>query len=733
MRLYITLAFFILYNSIVFSQNDYTPLKCKGTIPADFLTSSKVKYLQDKSTIDRKEKNRVRKDKDNFYIYTNYKIDFLLRSGMVLFGDETTEYVNSVGKYVLKDFPELKNKIRFYVLKSPEVNASSTYQGIIFVNLGLLAQVENEAQLAYILSHEIIHYKNEHVMKSYLNTKDIVYGRGQYKKLSLKQNEHAYFDYSKENEMEADALGLKDFYLKTNYEISEVLNVFDVLLYSYLPIDEIPFDTTYFNDEFFTLPTKYFKKELDPISAIEDFDDSKSTHPNIKKRREKIYEIVADLDDQKERKKYVISEEKFKSVQKQARFEMSQLYLTNTQYDKSFYNTFLLLRQYPNSLYLKKKMAYALYGFSKFSNYKSLSRAITGESKYEGEIQQIPHFFRKLKRINRTELAIKYAWKQYEESKDNYFKTLVDDLMYDLFKFESKTPSYFITIASAEKDDFKEISHEEYLKLSKYKKIKYDKEKKKYSNKGEKDVWKYIFATELQNEDFNKSLVSAYDKVMEDKKEDYVARKRRKRIALGVDSITIVEPTYEIFLDDEKKYVKSEDRKAVFTKQISKNAKRAKLNVEQQNICDLNSSQVDKFNEISTFNFWLYEYFNQQDNLDNIWNIIPSQQDYVKPLIKDYRYLAMTGVISKNYRRSVGQKIGSLFLSLMVVPIPYAVYVFTSKRHYTNYYIILFDMKEGKYIYRKISYLKTKDFKYVLNMNLYDAFHKIKLKPKKRN
>jgi len=734
MRLFFFIFILFHINLSLSSQNDYVPLKCKGTIPSDFLTSSKEKYLQDKSKINKNERNRIRKNKNDFYIYTNYKIDFLLRSGMVLFGDETTKYVNSVGQYVLNNYPDLKDKIRFYVVKSPEVNAFSTYQGIIFVNLGLLAQVENEAQLAYILSHEIIHYKNEHIIKSYLNTKDIISGRGKYNNLSLNQDKRAYFNYSKTQEMEADSQGLKDFYLKTDYDINEVLNVFDVLLYSYLPIDEIPFDTTYFNDKYFILPTKRFKKKLSQISAIEDYDDTKSTHPNIKKRRTKIYDIIADLDNIKKGKKYIISEQKFKDVQKKARFEMSQLYLTNTQYDKSFYNTYILLQKYPNSIYLKKKMAYALYGFSKYSNYKNLSDVITSERKCEGEIQQIPHLFRKLKRINKTELAIKYAWQQYEKTNDNYFKTLATDLMYDLFKFDSKTSSYFIKIIKAQKDTFKEISQEEYLKLSKYQKIKYDKQKNIYSKNKDKsnDVWQYVFVTQRKNDEFNKEFIAAYNKATKDKADEeeiYTRKKKKKYIALAIDTITIINPSYDVYTDDKKDYLKSDKYKNIFINAINKNAQRTKLTIEQLDINKLDASQVDKFNQISTFNYWLYEYFNQQ-NYDDIWNIIPSQQDNIKNLTKEYKHLAITGVITNDYTRSNGVKTGSIFLSLLIIPIPYAIYVFTTKSHYTSYYIILFDMQKGKYLYKKVNHLKTNDYKYILNLNIYDAFYKIKLKPK---
>jgi len=72
-------------------------------------------------------------------------------SGRVLFGDPVSEYVNTVADKLLENEPELRSKLRFYCLKSNVTNAFATNQGMIFVTLGLIAQLENEAQLAQVL------------------------------------------------------------------------------------------------------------------------------------------------------------------------------------------------------------------------------------------------------------------------------------------------------------------------------------------------------------------------------------------------------------------------------------------------------------------------------------------------------------------------------------------------------------------------------------------------------
>jgi predicted Zn-dependent protease len=73
-----------------------------------------------------------------------------------------TAYVQRVGQAVAahSDQPDLKWQFR--VLDSPVVNAFALPGGYIYVTRGLLAYLENEAQLAMILGHEIGHVTARH-------------------------------------------------------------------------------------------------------------------------------------------------------------------------------------------------------------------------------------------------------------------------------------------------------------------------------------------------------------------------------------------------------------------------------------------------------------------------------------------------------------------------------------------------------------------------------------------
>jgi predicted Zn-dependent protease len=89
--------------------------------------------------------------------------------GLVFNDPEVNEYVNFVGKAMLPDAAPPENVVwRFKVLRDPEANAFALPNGSIYVNTGLLSRLENEAQLASVLGHEVIHVLERH---SYLENR----------------------------------------------------------------------------------------------------------------------------------------------------------------------------------------------------------------------------------------------------------------------------------------------------------------------------------------------------------------------------------------------------------------------------------------------------------------------------------------------------------------------------------------------------------------------------------
>ncbi|PIZ06523.1 MAG: hypothetical protein COY57_01540, partial [Flavobacteriales bacterium CG_4_10_14_0_8_um_filter_32_5] len=559
----LSLALFLLLCFQLNGQDiiNFNGLQSEGEVPAEFNILSSEKVKQEKESISKNETRTDRKSTERFILESHYFIDKVLSNGAILYNEKLCQYISKVADELLKDDLELRKKLQFYVLKSQSVNAFATDRGSIFITVGLLAQLENEAQLAFILSHEIIHYTNSHARTGYVENERIERGDGKYQRENWNK-ELNKSKYSKELELEADVEGLK-FYLKSNYSLEELHSVFYILQYAHIPIDDIPFDTTYFNDTNFTLSSEYFKKELKAIEAIDDGDDQYLTHPNTNKRRS----IVASEIEGKSnagRVKFINSEKEFYDIQLLARFELSNLFTKDRKYAESFYNSYLLLKKYPTNKFLRTNIAYCLYALSKYRNDGKLYNVLTDYEKVQGQSQQVNYMFEKMEKKTLNTIAVKYLWELKQDFKDDEFiATIAKDALYEL-----------VMESGARKLDYKKafpiIEEENTLPKDSSNISKYDRIIK--NSEVTEDEIKYAFVNLFQNEEFN-DLINKYEKEYvgnvkngNDYEVENISERKKNKIgrALGIDKVVMVSPNYKR-IDLRKKiseqYVFSESRK----------------------------------------------------------------------------------------------------------------------------------------------------------------------------
>ena len=412
MKTYI-LLFPIVFSFFCLNAQDYTPLECQGEIPKEITTSSSKKYEREIERIQQNDyKQRERKSRKQFALETNFVIDELLQSGLVLFNDPVTKYLEKVMQILLvNESGKLKKKIKIYTLRSPSVNAFATERGNIFVTLGLLAQLENEAQLAFILAHELVHVKEKHALELFLEVKDLDRNASEdrfLKKATFDQKLITKNRYSKEKESEADDKGL-ELFLKTDYDVKTVGTVFDVLKYAYLPFDDISFPKSFFEDEHYVFPDVYYLSQVKPIAGIdEDEDDTKSTHPNIGARRTAFLETINAIN-RPENNQFLVSKSEFLDVQTIARKEIPLLHLKDEQFADAIYTAFMLLEKDTESLYLKKIIAKSLYVYAK---YKSEINYPYGPDykEVEGASQRVHFLLDTMSANELTVLATRYTW-----------------------------------------------------------------------------------------------------------------------------------------------------------------------------------------------------------------------------------------------------------------------------------------------------------------------------------
>lgn len=134
--------------------------------------------------------------------------------------EKLTEYVNLVGLTVAQFSPRQDLLYRFAILDSDIVNAFAAPGGYIFVSKGLLSLLADEAQLAGVLAHEIIHVAKRHVIKEIQKSKIAQAVIPSYVKASAGQAEWMsqvtdlaiatiWKGLSREDELESDRLGLE--------------------------------------------------------------------------------------------------------------------------------------------------------------------------------------------------------------------------------------------------------------------------------------------------------------------------------------------------------------------------------------------------------------------------------------------------------------------------------------------------------------------------------------------
>ena len=84
--------------------------------------------------------------------------------------DPVNVYVNKLGKGLAQFANRPEVEFRFAVLDTDMVNAFAAPGGYIFITKGALAKMEDEAELAAVLAHEIAHVTERHIVRE-LNIK----------------------------------------------------------------------------------------------------------------------------------------------------------------------------------------------------------------------------------------------------------------------------------------------------------------------------------------------------------------------------------------------------------------------------------------------------------------------------------------------------------------------------------------------------------------------------------
>ena len=131
------------------------------------------------------------------------------KSGAVLDDPALERYLTGVARRLAPRAALARLDVRVRIIETPALAAFTTPDGAIFVSMGLLARLDNEAQLAMVFGHELTHAVNRHAIVEYRTYKHgadmnsaLPFGLGTLGTLA------AVTGYSRDLEQEADEQGV---------------------------------------------------------------------------------------------------------------------------------------------------------------------------------------------------------------------------------------------------------------------------------------------------------------------------------------------------------------------------------------------------------------------------------------------------------------------------------------------------------------------------------------------
>ncbi|HEY0742571.1 MAG TPA: M48 family metalloprotease [Chryseosolibacter sp.] len=694
MKRLLLLAVFAGFSGIACAQDfdNYKTILPEGPVPKDFIELSAAKFQTEVTNITDKKK-RVKQTKKKFVLESTFSIDGFLANGTVLFNDAITVYLQNVLEETLKFDPALQKKIKIYAVKSANVNAFTTNSGHIFVNLGLLARLENEAQLAFVLSHEVIHFKKQHVMNVYVKNIEIERGRGDYRKLNLNERDFAKSSFSKEMESEADLLG-SDLYAASAYSKDSVAGIFDILNVADQPLMYTTFNKQPFEGGSYIFPEALVIERGKAVEILEDYNDSTLTHPNIKKRKERV---TAKFANGRGGVDFKISKQRFQQIRKIARFELCRILLLEHRYAECIALAQSLQLEDPRSAFLRESIAKALYGLAKLRLRDEDARVL--KESWGNEMERVATFLSKQSPYELSVLALRALQKCKEQAPASAeLGLMVSDLMRSFAAEYAGVAKNFVKTANQKPLD--KLAYPSYTQ--------------------------YAFVDLASSAEFFQQFEKQAAAAGKPKSSQSSRKKKSaKAKSLKVDKLVVVKPAY-VKIDTRKKqrvrHVDAEEVLININDKINNAAGELGMKTEIINPNKLSMNQVDVMRANSVMNDWFDERILTADNEQ-----ISPVYNEVLALATTYKtdHFAWMGAFALRHKNA-GK--GYYIATGLLLPAfaPYMIAGMVKPSGKTLYFAMVFNVRTQELEMLDIRAMAMRDTDHLLQSNIYYTLFKLK-------
>lgn len=634
------------------------PLICEGQIPLSFrvdLEAEIFKQVSEDTLF--KSKN----DREDYFTGGTFFINSLYQSGMVLFNDTVSRYLNQLKNKLLKLHPNWQNEIHVYLVKSAAVNAFTTPDGGIFINMGLISRLNNEDELAFVLSHEIGHYVKKHSIQGYIKNKEI-------DQKSRKENEKELSSalqkcqYSQKSEMEADLWGLTLFE-DSGYSWNAIPTVFEILKNSNLPVFDVDHSIALYGSSYYTIDAALLDSVNLKVNRVKEAEDSEfSSHPAPEKRKTILLENA-----QKSNQNITLSNS-FNHCKSVCNYNLLNQYTLNFDFFEGLYMSSYLLNSDPNNAYLQYHLIRNLYGITRVMEQGNVDGLINYDDvqKHDFHLNAYNLLFNELTQGDRLKLSLGKAL-DYVENK-GYRLSEVKAIAFDLNSILQNKNNNIDTSANIQV--LKSIELKPVPKLS--------------------PVDICASGTEAQSTSLDKTT-----------------------LIVNPDFFRINLTKKESFI-----YLSTINKQKWFNSSLSESSLSSRLSTQLLDIKSLNSDETVLWNEITI----LQQFIKESNWVSSMTGFVYTQNQELTDIRLKYNadeILLATSVSIRTRRNFI--KVAMLVTwSVALFPIPFAIYSLARPNDHSFLFAKTISLKNGSTHYTYENHLKLLTSKGVIGANVYN-------------
>lgn len=314
-----------------------------------------------------KVKPSLKKDYEEIYKTHFEQIEKTIGGKSTVTAKEPYQYLQQVLSKIVKANPVLKtDELRIFFTRDWWPNAYSMGDGSIAINAGLMVHMQNEAELAFVLCHELAHYYKSHTLQSvdnYITITNSPEFQKKLKELSKQQygvnkeleklSLNLIFNsrhHGRSRETEADMQAFS-FFKNTGYNANGIVSLLQLLdtvdkatvfpklnVQAMLNFEGYPFKKKWIQEESAIFSKMNTQTVEDKAREIDSF----KTHPDCSVRIAALKDSVAS---QNSGKDFLVDENYFQKLKEELLLEMIEHTYQSDNLSRNLYYNLLLLQQ----------------------------------------------------------------------------------------------------------------------------------------------------------------------------------------------------------------------------------------------------------------------------------------------------------------------------------------------------------------------------------------------------